>query len=51
MALTVVVKSSDVNPDVGSSRDREHNRPTDFISNDERSVFSTVFRNDGHLES
>jgi hypothetical protein len=51
VALTVVVKSSDVDPGSGSSRDREYDRPTGCVSNNEGGILGAVFRNSRDLKS
>jgi hypothetical protein len=51
VTLTVVVKSSDVDLDSSPSRDREHNRPTGCVSNNEGGILGAILRNFRHLES
>jgi hypothetical protein len=51
VVLTVVVKSRDVDLDEAPSRDRDHDRLTCFVSNDERGVLGTVLGNSRYLGS
>ena len=47
--LTVVVKSWNVDPNIGPSRNLEYGRLTSLVSNGERCVFGAVLRDDRYL--
>ena len=51
MALTVGVKSRDVDPDEAPSRDRDHGGLTGFVPDDERGVLSAILGNSRYLGS